>query len=63
MAKNLLIWDVFKTNGYVKISVWLLWAFKLMGLDCSEEINNLGANTQKPIFGSFIAIYISVFDL
>lgn len=48
MAKNLLVWAIFKATGYVKIWVWCRWIFELIDLSPQWRSKNLGANPQQP---------------
>lgn len=48
MAKNLLVWPIFKATGCVKVCIWHQQVFELKGLSLQWRNKNLGANTQWP---------------
>lgn len=48
IAKIMPVWAIFKMIGCGKAWIWHWKAFELTGLSLQEEINNLGANTQRP---------------
>lgn len=54
MAKNLLVWAIFKAIARVKICIWYHWVFELVGLTQAAVQKYIPCSQDTvPIFGSF----------